>query len=91
MTRINQLRISWAVVLATALIAGTGCRQQKADIRVVGKATDGIRTPGASSSAGGPEMRVVTGEPVMKSDGGGATDNTTAEDKLGAVAVKVQY
>lgn len=84
------MKISWAVVLLGALIAGTGC-QEKADIRFEGKTVDSVKTPGSSSLAEGPEVSVVTGEPVVVSTKSKRADGATAEDKTGGMAVKVQY
>ena len=89
MARIDHLRISWAVVLAAALMTGPGCRQEKADIYIEGKTVDAIKTSDVSLPTEGPEMKVVTGEPAITIDDKG-TDGTTAEDQQGAVAFKVE-
>ncbi|GEM_PF-2862587 len=84
------MRISWTIVLVAVLIAATGC-QEKAGIRIEDKTVDSVNTPGAVSAGGGPEVSVVTGEPVVVSAKGKRADGATAEDKTGGVAVKVQY
>ncbi len=91
MIRTDHLRIYWAVILASTLIAGTGCRQGNAAIRVEDKATNEGRTQPAVSASGSPEVSVVTGEPAIGSGDEETADDATTDNKLGAVAVKMQY
>ena len=88
---INHLKISLAVILVAALMAGSGCRQDKANILFEGKTTDEIRTLSASSSADGIETKLVTGVPATASQSEGTVNGAAAEDKTGAIAVKMQY
>ena len=90
MRNILRMKISWAIVLIVVFITGTGC-QEKANIHMEGKTADAIRTPDVSLPAEGPEVSVVTGEPATTSPGKATDGATTAEDKPGAVAVKMQY
>ncbi|MBI2095243.1 MAG: hypothetical protein HYT89_03650 [Candidatus Omnitrophica bacterium] len=88
------------LLVLLSLVAVAGCRQENTELRVEGKSGDAVKAPDVSSQAVGPEViqeidpntKVVAGEPAVTSDEKEAgAEGTTAEDKTGAVAMKMEY
>lgn len=75
-----------AVFLTVFLLAG--CKESDADLRFKGSTEAGQNATIPVETA--PEVNVVTGEPATTEDK--QVENAeTSDDKLGAVALKVEY
>ena len=68
----------------------SGCRQTGSANIVMPETKENVGMP-ASVSPASPRVDVVTAEPATKEETNAETQSQTAEDKPGAVAVKVAY
>ena len=78
-------KVAW-VVLGLAIAGTAGCTQTRPELRMEEKGEN----PAAEEQDLGHKVKVVTAEPATSEDKQEG-DAPTAEDKPGAVAVKMEY
>ena len=99
----SNTRKSHLVLLFLLALVPVGCKEQAPELRVQNASGDAVDKQGAQSAETGeaevvqdlgPNAKIVGGEPatiVEEHEEAEAADAKTAEDKTGAVAVKMEY